>query len=154
MSSGDNTLLTGNPCPPACCQRVCAAHPPEISNSEPVVSSLSNQKIRRECRESRNNKPLLTRYPTTGAIKSGCKVISLFRPEAFKYLTLNASTISCGLETNEGHPVTLRNGSTYQMVCVIAVPAEGAITLARILYFFPSIAMARVNPIIADLAVE
>ena len=42
----------------------------------------------------------------------------------------------------------------YHMVCVIAVPAEGARTLARILYLFPSMAMALVKPIIADLAVE
>jgi hypothetical protein len=42
--SGDNALLTGNPCPPACCQRVWAAHPPETSNREPVVALLSKKK--------------------------------------------------------------------------------------------------------------
>ena len=44
--------------------------------------------------------------------------------------------------------------STYQMVDVIAVPAEGARILARILYFFPSMASERVNPMMAALAVE
>ena len=37
---------------------------------------------------------------------------------------------------------------------VIAVPADGAITLARMLYFLPSIAKVRVKPVIAALAVE
>jgi hypothetical protein len=40
------------------------------------------------------------------------------------------------------------------MVMVMAVPADGAMTLARILYFLPSIASVRVNPIIAAFAVE
>jgi hypothetical protein len=37
---------------------------------------------------------------------------------------------------------------------VIAVPAEGAITLAKMLYFLPSIASVFVKPIIPALAVE
>ena len=37
---------------------------------------------------------------------------------------------------------------------VIAVPAEGAITFAKMLYFLPSIARVRVRPVIAAFAVE
>lgn len=37
---------------------------------------------------------------------------------------------------------------------VMAVPAEGARTLARMLYLAPSIANVRVRPVIAALAVE
>jgi hypothetical protein len=37
---------------------------------------------------------------------------------------------------------------------VMAVPAEGAITLAKILYFLPSIARVRVRPVIPAFAVE
>ena len=44
--------------------------------------------------------------------------------------------------------------AAYQIVCVIAVPAEGAIALALMLYLAPSIAKLRVNPMIADLAAE
>jgi hypothetical protein len=40
------------------------------------------------------------------------------------------------------------------MVLVIAVPAEGAMTLAIMLYFAPSIASVRVRPVIPALAVE
>jgi hypothetical protein len=43
---------------------------------------------------------------------------------------------------------------TYQTVIVIAVPADGAMTLAKMLYFLPSIASVRVRPMIADFAVE
>ena len=38
------------------------------------------------------------------------------------------------------------------MVMVMAVPAEGAIELALMLYFAPSMASARVKPMIAALA--
>lgn len=51
--------------------------------------------------------------------------------------TLNASTISGG-----------------QMVLVMAVPAEGAIVLARMLYFLPSKPSVLVRPIIPAFAVE
>lgn len=44
--------------------------------------------------------------------------------------------------------------SSYQIVLVIAVPAEGAITFAMMLYFLPSIASVRVRPVIPALAVE
>ena len=37
---------------------------------------------------------------------------------------------------------------------VIAVPADGAMTLARIPYFFPSMAKVRVKPVIPAFAVE
>ena len=40
------------------------------------------------------------------------------------------------------------------MVLLIAVPATGAMTLARILYFFPSKASVFVRPMIPALAVE
>lgn len=40
------------------------------------------------------------------------------------------------------------------MVIVMAVPADGAIELASMLYFLPSIARVRVRPIIAAFAVE
>jgi hypothetical protein len=40
------------------------------------------------------------------------------------------------------------------MVLVMAVPADGAMTLAMILYFAPSIESVRVRPIIAAFAVE
>lgn len=40
------------------------------------------------------------------------------------------------------------------MVLVMAVPAEGAIALARMLYFLPSIARVRVRPVIPAFAVE
>lgn len=39
------------------------------------------------------------------------------------------------------------------MVIVMAVPADGAIELARMLYFLPSIARVRVKPMIAAFAV-
>ena len=42
----------------------------------------------------------------------------------------------------------------YHTVIVMAVPAEGAMELARMLYFLPSIARVRVNPMIAAFAVE
>ena len=48
-SSGDSFSLTGKPCPPACCQRVRAAHPPETSNREPVVSALSEGEEGQTC---------------------------------------------------------------------------------------------------------
>jgi len=50
---------------------------------------------------------------------------------------LKASTISCG-----------------QIVLVIAVPAEGAIVLARIPYLMPSVARVRVKPMTPAFAVE
>ena len=37
---------------------------------------------------------------------------------------------------------------------VIAVPADGAMTLAKMLYFAPSIARVRVRPVIPAFAVE
>lgn len=40
------------------------------------------------------------------------------------------------------------------MVRVMAVPALGAMQLARMLYFLPSMASVLVSPRIADLAVE
>lgn len=40
------------------------------------------------------------------------------------------------------------------MVAVMAVPAEGAMTLARMLYFLPSIANVLVKPIMPAFAVE
>lgn len=43
---------------------------------------------------------------------------------------------------------------THQMVIVMAVPADGAIELARMLYFLPSIARVRVKPMMAAFAVE
>ena len=43
---------------------------------------------------------------------------------------------------------------TNQIVMVIAVPADGAIVLARILYFRPSKEIPRVKPRMAALAVE
>jgi hypothetical protein len=42
----------------------------------------------------------------------------------------------------------------YQIVWVMAVPAEGARTLERMLYLRPSMARVLVKPIIAALAVE
>jgi len=50
---------------------------------------------------------------------------------------LKASTISWG-----------------QTVLVIAVPAEGAMVLARMPYFLPSMARVRVKPMIPAFAVE
>jgi len=47
-----------------------------------------------------------------------------------------------------------KRSTTYQIVLVMAVPAEGAMTLARILYFLPSIANDRVKPVIPAFAVE
>jgi hypothetical protein len=43
---------------------------------------------------------------------------------------------------------------TCQIVCVIAVPADGANTLANMLYFLPSMAKLLVKPMIAAFAVE
>jgi hypothetical protein len=43
---------------------------------------------------------------------------------------------------------------SHQIVLVMAVPAEGAMTLLRILYFLPSIASVRVRPMIPAFAVE
>jgi hypothetical protein len=40
------------------------------------------------------------------------------------------------------------------MVIVMAVPADGAIELARMLYFLPSMARVRVKPMMAAFAVE
>jgi hypothetical protein len=40
------------------------------------------------------------------------------------------------------------------MVFVMAVPAEGAMTFTRILYFLPSMASVRARPVIAPFAVE
>lgn len=40
------------------------------------------------------------------------------------------------------------------MVLVMAVPADGAMTFDRILYFLPSRARVRVRPVIAAFAVE
>lgn len=42
----------------------------------------------------------------------------------------------------------------YQMVWVMAVPADGARMLARMPYFFPSMASVFVKPIMAALAAE
>ena len=44
--------------------------------------------------------------------------------------------------------------SSGQIVAVIEDPAFGAMQLARIPYFFPSMASVRVSPMMADLAVE
>ena len=41
MSSGRKGLFVGKPWPPARCQRVCAAQPPEISKTLPVTSSFA-----------------------------------------------------------------------------------------------------------------
>jgi hypothetical protein len=41
IASGVRGLLTGKPCPPERCQRVCAAQPPDTSKRDPVVSSLA-----------------------------------------------------------------------------------------------------------------
>jgi hypothetical protein len=46
------------------------------------------------------------------------------------------------------------NEKTDQIVLLIAVPASGAMTLARMLYFFPSRARVLVRPMIPALAVE
>jgi hypothetical protein len=82
---------------------------------------------------------LLARYPTKGATKSG----------------ENAFTISSGLQTQVSvHIVTNVEVKSHQIVAVIAVPAEGAMQLARIPYRLPSIARVRVRPIMAALAVE
>jgi hypothetical protein len=43
---------------------------------------------------------------------------------------------------------------TYQIVLVMAVPADGAITFTNMLYFLPSRASVRVRPAIAAFAVE
>ena len=43
---------------------------------------------------------------------------------------------------------------TYQIVMVMAVPADGAIEFARMLYFRPSTARVRVKPMMAAFAVE
>ena len=40
------------------------------------------------------------------------------------------------------------------MVIVMAVPADGAIELAKMLYLLPSTARARVKPMMAAFAVE
>lgn len=40
------------------------------------------------------------------------------------------------------------------MVIVMAVPADGAMVLARILYLLPSTARVRVKPMMAAFAVE
>jgi hypothetical protein len=42
----------------------------------------------------------------------------------------------------------------YQIVLVIAVPADGAMTFARMLYFLPSMARVLVKPVMAAFAVE
>ena len=52
-------------------------------------------------------------------------------------LVKKASIISCG-----------------QIVAVMAVPADGAIALAKMLYFLPSMASVRVRPVMAAFAVE
>jgi hypothetical protein len=155
-SSGDNRLLTGKPWPPACCQRVCAAHPPETSNKEPVVLSLSKDSSQ-VCMEN----PLEQQTFANEIANNRCNKVRLRKSStcvqhgSLECLTLKASTISCGLRaSNEGYTGAPQRKSTYQMVCVIAVPAEGARALAKILYFFPSMAMARVKPIIAAFAVE
>lgn len=43
---------------------------------------------------------------------------------------------------------------SYQIVEDMAVPADGATQLARMSYLLPSMARARVRPMIAALAVE
>lgn len=48
----------------------------------------------------------------------------------------------------------MRTRKSNQMVIVIAVPADGAIALALMLYFAPSIPSARVKPMIAAFADE
>ena len=48
----------------------------------------------------------------------------------------------------------LRYKATNQIVIVMAVPADGAMTLARIPYFLPSIARDLVRPMIPAFAVE
>jgi hypothetical protein len=104
-SSGESTLLTGKPWPPACCQRVCAAHPPETSNREPVVSTLSEGWDKSQTcversagRQTFANEIADNRRDEVGLRKSSACV----RPGFLECLTLKASTISCGLETSEG----------------------------------------------------
>ena len=48
----------------------------------------------------------------------------------------------------------MRYKATNHTVMVMAVPAEGAMTLARIPYFLPSIARDLVRPMIPAFAVE
>jgi hypothetical protein len=56
---------------------------------------------------------------------------------------------------NNVSPMEVNNHfQTNQMVFVIAVPAEGAITLAKMPYFAPSIASVFVKPIIPAFAAE
>lgn len=72
-----------------------------------------------------------------------------------KKRTLNASTISCGLmETVHKLNEIFDRQETYHTVLVIAVPADGAITLAIMLYFLPSIARVFVRPMMPAFAVE
>jgi hypothetical protein len=68
--------------------------------------------------------------------------------------TLNASTISWGLHLGVRNLTNKKSFQSYQIVLVIAVPADGAMTLARILYFFPSMERVLVRPVMAALAVE
>jgi len=68
--------------------------------------------------------------------------------------TLKASTISWGLDLRVRNILNKKIFQSYQIVLVIAVPADGAMTLARMLYFFPSMERVRVRPVMAALAVE
>lgn len=68
--------------------------------------------------------------------------------------TLNASTMSWGLSKSIIIVISLHDNLTYQTVCVMAVPAEGAMQFAKMLYFLPSIARVRVRPMIPAFAVE
>ena len=53
---------------------------------------------------------------------------------------------------NENHDQ--QRGRAHQIVIVMAVPADGAMALAKILYLRPSWARARVKPMMAAFAVE
>ena len=68
--------------------------------------------------------------------------------------TLKASTISWGLYPGVRNIRNKKSFQPYQIVLVIAVPADGAMTLASMLYFFPSTERVLVRPVMAALAVE
>ena len=67
--------------------------------------------------------------------------------ESINHLLWPVQSVSCVIGKSQ-----LR--FSYQTVLVIAVPAEGAIVLAMMPYFLPSMANERVSPRIAALAVE
>ncbi len=72
------------------------------------------------------------RRTTVGAIYSGLSFATYYQPKSLRW-----------------RPTT----SSGMIVLVIAVPAVGAMTLTRILFFCPSLARAFVNPTIASFAV-